>query len=388
MWDAARSGLRGEVESLIAGEDKRSGLLRCVSERREYPRLYPRGKHPGASPKLFALYQTDVCGRTARVLHLAQSISRRAATEIKAQELLRLQRPEAFRDPGGRNRFRRLMSELAWQGDFTLEDYLLLFPPSADERGVGVRFDGWDIIRYYLHHVDDEAISAATPDFQKRRGEPIERLAYYAGRIFETYVAERGVGRFESEVLQRSGMGSAGPKWLQRQFTRHAVQFRGFTYAAWEALCLNDAGRSCLSELLFQMRLLWAEWLKNGTAPPDGIPVAQNGSGLVNTVDVALAEMSARYVQQRGISRFHRDVLMRLQQGTIGLPWLRRQLVRPGDRGAVRISERDWEDLLLDDAGRWAPSTRLFQMHLCLANVYRHFMQNKAMTESIEEDVQ
>ena len=112
MWDAARAGLRKEIERLIAAEDRRWGFLRCVSERREYPGLYPRGKYSGADPKLFALYQTEVCGRPAPVLSLAHTLARQAATEIKETELSRLQRPEAIRAPAARNRFRRLMWEL------------------------------------------------------------------------------------------------------------------------------------------------------------------------------------------------------------------------------------------------------------------------------------
>ena len=346
MWGAARSGLRKEVEHLIAGEDKRWGLFRCVSERRDYPGLYPRGKHAGASPKLFALYQSEVCGTPARVLSIAYTLARQAAMELKVNELSRLQRAEVFRALAARNRFRRLMSELARQNDFTLADYLLLFPPNDDERGVGVRSDGWNIIRYYLHHVDDQDVSVGTPGVGRPDNERIEKVVYYAGRIFSVYVAERGVGRFESDVLQRAGMGHLGTTWLRRQFTRLAAEFSGFTYAAWEVLCLNDAGRSCLSELLFQMRLLWAEWLRNGTSPAEGIPAIQNGSGLLKRVEEALAVVFTGYVQQRGVVRFHRDIIMRLQQRTIGLGWLRRQLVnRGGRRHEATMSESDWEDL-------------------------------------------
>jgi CRISPR-associated protein Cst1 len=387
MSNAARSGLHLDVERLIASEDKRGGLLRCISERRACPGLYPRGNHGGAGPRLFALYQTEVCGRSARVLSLAHTLACQAAIEIKETELSRLRRPEAFRAPAARNRFRRLMSELARQNHFTLDDYLLLFPSNDDERGIGVRSDGWDIIRYYLHHIDDQDGLAGTPNFGRPVGKKTEKVTYYAGRIFSAYVAERGVERFESDVLQRARMGHLGTVWLQRQFTRLAEQFPGFTCAAWETLILNDAGRSCLSELLFQMRLLWAQWLRDGPDLSGGTLVSQDGSGLPKKVEGVLAEMLVRYVQQRGIARFRRDVLLRLQQRTIGLGWLRRQLVDRGRGDEQTMSESDWEELLNDDAGRRAPTTRLFQMHLYLVNVYRDMMQSEAMVdESIKEE--
>lgn len=387
MWDAARSGLRNEVQDLIAGEDKRWGLFRCVSERRDYRALYPTGKHVGASPKLFALYQTEVCCRPARILSLAQTLARQTAAEIKPKELPRFQRPEAFRSPATRNRFRRLMWEMARQGAFTLDDYLSLFPPNEDERGVGVRSDGWDMIRYYLHHVDDQDVPVGTLDTERLVGQRTEMIAYYAGQIFSAYAAERSIDRFESDVLQRAGMGQLGSMWLQRQFTRLAEQSPGFTYGAWEVLCMNDAGRSCLAELLFQMRLLWAEWLKNGAAPSKGMPLMQNTSGLPKSAEEALAGMLVRYVQDRGAARFRRDVLTRLQQRRIGLGWLRRQLLdRRRRRDDVALSESDWDELLNDDSGRRAPSTRFFQMQLLLANLYRGMMQGETIAAKMKEE--
>jgi hypothetical protein len=110
---------------------------------------------------------------------------------------------------------------------------------------------------------------------------------------------------------------------------------------------------------------------------------------LLKRVEEALAGVFAGYVQRRGVARFRRDVLMGLQQRTIGLVWLRRQLLdRGGCAESPRISESDWEQLLNDDTGRWGPSTRLFQMHLYLANIYRNITQSNSMIESIEEDVQ
>lgn len=114
-----------------------------------------------------------------------------------------------------------------------------------------------------------------------------------------------------------------------------------------------------------------------------------NESGLLKKVEAAVAEAFVEYGQQRGVPRFRRDVLMRLQQRAIGLGWFRRKLVdRGGCTESARISESDWEQLLNDDTGRWGPSTRLFQMHLYLANIYRSVSRSNSIIESIEEDVQ
>jgi hypothetical protein len=106
-------------------------------------------------------------------------------------------------------------------------------------------------------------------------------------------------------------------------------------------------------------------------------------------VEQVLKEMLVGYVQERGIDRSRRDILMSLQQRMIGLGWLRRQLVeRGGGQNGMRVAESDWEQSLNDDIGHRAPFIRLFQMHLYLANVYRNIIEDNVVIESIGEDAQ
>ncbi len=113
----------------LAGKEKNNG--RCFgahTERRDYPELYPRGKRLGASPKLFRLYQTEVCDRPLRALSIARSAAQQASKGLKPKDLARLQRQEAFRSQEVRNRFRGFMSALAQQDAFNLDDYFHFFP--------------------------------------------------------------------------------------------------------------------------------------------------------------------------------------------------------------------------------------------------------------------
>lgn len=86
-------------------------------------------------------------------------------------------------------------------------------------------------------------------------------VRYYAGRIMQDYADERGWNRFRSDVLNRMARGEIGVPWLQREFVRLAEVYPGFTYGAWNDLCTDGRGRLFTAELLFQMRLLWTEWL-------------------------------------------------------------------------------------------------------------------------------
>jgi len=88
--------------------------------------------------------------------------------------------------------------------------------------------------------------------------------------------------------------------------------------------------------------------------------------------------MFTAYVKERGLGRFRRDVLDRMSRREIGLAWLRRRLMPEGSlRSSGVMPIADWEDFLKDDEGHAAPSRRLFQMHLRLANLYREAKEHE-----------
>jgi CRISPR-associated protein Cst1 len=374
LLKAARNNLDREVEHIIDSEKKRElSLFRCITEQRDYPGLYPRGKWLGASPKLFALYQAEVCARSPKVLEIARTLARQAAEGLKPKDLKRIQREEAFSERAVRNQFRGLMVSSAQESQFTLDDYIGLFPLRDDVSGISVHFDGWNLIRYYLHHLSDSEPFAEISTSQTASPTRLATLRYYAARIFSGYIEERGKARFHSEVLSRMIRGEISVSWLENQFTRLAEKHTGFTYGAWNYLCKNDDGQLFIGELLFQMRLLWTEWMQTDEVPVTETLASQNGSGLPVAVETCLRTMFSRYVAQRGLERFYRDVLMRLRRNEIGLAWLRRWIVRQENEtpDAVTLSQEDWEELLKDDEGRPCSRERQFQMHLLMANLYR-----------------
>lgn len=374
LLKAVRYGLHQEVESLISSEGKKERpFYRCIAEQRDYSGLYPRGKRLGVSPKLFALYQTEICARSPRVLEVARVFACQAAEGLKPKELKRLQREEAFLEQSVRAQFRSLMVSSAQKRQFTLDDYIGLFPLRDDISGISVHFDGWNLIRYYLHHLSGSEPFAETSTPQTASPEKLTTLRDYASRIFSDYIEERSRARFHSEVLSRMGRGESSVLWLGNQFTRLAERHAGFTYGAWKRLCKNDDGQLFVSELLFQMRLLWTEWMRTDGAPVTEAPESLNGSGLPVAVETCLRETFSRYVVQRGLERFYRDVLVRLRRKEIGLAWFRRWIVRQEGKipDAVTLSQEDWEELLKDDEGHPCSRERQFQMHLLMANLYR-----------------
>ena len=373
LWEAVGHGLRRELETLLASEKKQRPFLECVLEQREYGGLYPRGKWKGASLKLFALYQVRVCGRTPRVLELAHALASQRATELDKKNLDRLKREEGFSEASVRNQFRGMIARMALEGTFTIEDYLGLFPMREEESGIRVSFDGWNLIRYYLHYLDGFERPEAQTRQALQESPKLALVRYYASCIMRDYVRERGKDKFRSDLLSRIALGNVGLPWLRRQFVRLAETLPGFTYGAWKTLCLDANAIGFGSELLFQFRLLWGTWLHKDVLAESSVPVYLDSSDLPDEVTLGLRERFAQYVERRGLKRFHSDVLLRLRRGEISLDWFKRQLVseRNGPDEPCTLPEDQWDDLLRDAEGRPCSRERFFQMHLVLANLYR-----------------
>lgn len=371
LWEAVSWGLRQEIENLVSHEGK-SGkpFLRCVLERSDYRGLYPKGKYSGVSPKLFALYQTYVCGHTPKSLTFAHSLAAERTRELQKKELERLKREEAFSESSARNQFRGMIARLVSETRFTYEDYVGLFPLIEDAPGIRVSFEGWNLVRYYLHHVDGfEALQDQSP--QPAVSSKTDAVRYYAAEIMRDLIQERGKSGFQHHVMDRMAR-EIGAAWLRRQFVRLAESKRGFSYEGWKQLCPRE-GRPFVGELLFQMRLLWSQWMRELDTPHVGAPELANGGGLPRMIAEMLKHVFADYTGQRGLSRFREDVLTRLRRGDIGIGWFRKQVTN--ERTTVSeiqpLGEEEWDDFLRDAEGGSCAPERLFQMHLMFANFYR-----------------
>jgi CRISPR-associated protein Cst1 len=382
LSEAVRSGLTHEVDHLLQSEGRREyPFMRCIIEARDYGSLYPRQKWNGVSPKLFSLYQTIVLGRTPRALQAAHLLAGKMESGLGPGERARLRREESFQDRGNRSRAQQCLSDLVAQGNFNHSIYLEMFPPE-DGPGVLVGYDGWNLLRFYLHHIDDAAFAtpmeADSSDVQSAR---IDEIRFYAAVIYEDLVGNLGVSGFRSAVLARMSRGRLGSAWLRQQFLRLAETNEGFSWNHWQQLCCLRDGRTFVGELLFQLRLLWIQWLHVGHPQTVSAPPWVPASGLPQAMESTLREELQRYCEGRGLARLHRDVLVRLRQRAIGLDWFSRRLVAEV-ADARGLTDTEWEDFLNDDEGSPILGDRLFQLHLYSANFYR-----AGLTESQQEAV-
>lgn len=373
LWDAVQDGLRSDIESLVGSEGKnpRYSLFRCILDRRDYPNLYPKGKKRGASSKLFALYQVRIRRHSSKALQIAFKLAKEVAEEVSEKDLKRLQRPEAFKkEEKLKNQFRASMVRMAEKGELTIEDYLNLFP-IKDNQGVTAEWDGWNLIRFYLYHTneDDEPKSiTATKD------RPIPNfILYYAGAIYNHYISEKGRDRFQREVLGQMKLDKIRGEWLKNQFVKLAEYEDGFTYGHWSRLCKLDNGIFYIPELLYQMRLLWSQWMHEGRMSVDISKPAGSKStnGLSMRISTLIETVFTDYVDRRGLDRFQRDVLLKVRRKEIGFFWFKERLTKQISKDVQPLTAEEWEEFLVDDEGQSIKAERLFQIHLTLANLYR-----------------
>ena len=370
LWEAVRHGLNDEIDGLLTNVKKEdTTFLDSLARRQDYWGIYPHNRWKGASTKLFAFYQTRACKRVPRTLALAHALAIQYAVETKERDAERLKNDTFFSDASLRGHFRKLMIRFALDGKLTLTDYLDLFPPVPVGTGIEVRPDGWNILRYYLHHLDDCGPLQGQATLSRSMVSAAREVRYYAARIMQGYVKQSGKKR----LLNRITRSEVSLWWLKYQFACLAESHSGFTYEAWKRMLIDETGRLCTSEMMFQMRLLWSEWMRAGVIPQIQIPEFPNGTGLPNEVARMLRWLYLRYTQQRGRGQFQKEVLIRLRQAELGLVWFRHRFIGLGRefKQPEFSLEIQWENFLRDEEGRLRSGERLFQMHLMLANLYR-----------------
>jgi hypothetical protein len=378
LWDAVKLGLGSEIELLIAKEGKnpRYSLYHCILEQRDYLDLYPEGKKPGATSELFTHYQMNILAHSINALQISYDLSKTIVNHINEKELKRLQRSEAFRERENRTQIRYFIVQMAEQGEITLKEYLDLFPLN-EGRGINVGWDGWNLIRFYLHHTSEEfpRMNETIPQVEK----VTSPLPYYAAQIYIHYLMEKGKDRFQKEVITKIDRDIKVP-WLKNQFAQLAESQEGFTYENWENLCKRDDGRIFTNELIFQMRLLWIQWLREDKVSVNIPQPSSNGyNSIPKKINVILEVIFRDYVEQRGISRFNRDILVKLRKNELGIPWFKNKFTGQISPDIEPLTELEWDDFLIDEDGNSATTERYFQLKLAFANLYRMAMCNEQL---------
>jgi hypothetical protein len=370
LWEAVRSGNRKEISEILSSAGKREpSFLRCIAEGIDYPGLYPRGHSRGVSPELFCLYQANVSQRSSTAIETAARLGQAFAVDAREPELKRATRDGAFDRPSLRSAFKLQMIRLAERGELSLHEYQSLFPTTV-ENGTRVSSDGWEVIRYFLNqpsYLLNARRSAPSTDLTSQAAS----LEYYAFQIFRGYVARRGIESFQRNVLNRFRRGRIPLRWLQDQFVKLAAIADGFSFANW-LFIFGDP--PAIAEPMFQMRLLWIERIGSRRSdewdrPP--CPEINFASGLGKPLEDRLRTSFKRFVKDRGLHRFQRDMLLPLSQRAIGLDSLKDWIKKWSADEVDEYGFTSWKNHFPDYGDNIAISEFFFRIHLLLANLYR-----------------
>ena len=165
--------------------------------------------------------------------------------------------------------------------------------------------------------------------------------------------------------------------WLKNQFVHLAESENGFTYENWNNLCKQDDQSVFISELMFQMRLLWIQWIREDqTMVNFSQPIVSGDNGIPEKINRTLEMIAKNYIEQRGDSRYYQDILVKIRKKELGMAWIRRKFTESSVLNNEPITEQEWDDFLIDDEGNDVKNERFFQIQLAFANIYRMRVYN------------
>jgi hypothetical protein len=279
LWQASID-FNTELKQYLQNEKKVKPdyqLLTSIQRGREYLSFYPfKGQKP-ASIGLFELYQKLIRGRSPAMLQMAQFVASKLRKIQQSPDAPKhfkklekdLGQPAPLLRP-----LKGLLAEWAQAGDFTLNDYALLFPCDVDEQGQCQRpvnvapFDSWRLVWFYLNH---ELADVSKPDSGDETVLTHPKIKQFAADLFSYYEKKMRLDQFQKRILQRLRREEITNYDLREAFVRLAEEgFEGYTSEAWDDLCRDESGNNVTYEVRFQLRLelsnLYAQSMKRNQA--------------------------------------------------------------------------------------------------------------------------
>jgi len=311
LWSIAiENKLLSELLEILKRENPKnpsSHLLTAIEHKTDYFGFYPLFNKKGekqstaASPKLYEIFQTQVLNRKKTALDAAKRLAGLLYQEFKTKEetetpdekkkksfeqILR-ENPRRSKDRQVRTELRKQMARFAEDGKLTFDDYVQLFPAanlegivnlnseSAQniwrEKGAAVRSSnyGWDLVWFYLHHLNDRQITFEESEQIKLSKEELimftnPKIQEFAKDVFESTLEQRGgkdtkrgLEFINRNIIEKFSRGKVGVADLRDWFSRLGknTEKKGYESEDWDALCRNERGQNEIGELLFQFRL-------------------------------------------------------------------------------------------------------------------------------------
>ena len=219
LRDAVIKDLGDDALGLIGAESNKIGyeysFLNCISKGRDYRPLYPSGKWQGATPGLYLLYQTDVLGYPAAVLHTAYNIATYLKAHTTKDVIANLER-----DPRKQNRVRKYVIEMVGKGLVSFNDYYdLMIRDPTDSR------NPWMLIKYYSLNEREVIFNSVIGNDEIYSKEYRDKVIAAATRIFSLFVEEYGIERLK-RLLTKFTARKIGNSWLRLWFEKAGIDYR------------------------------------------------------------------------------------------------------------------------------------------------------------------
>ena len=264
VFEIARKVPLTEVETLINRDIKnyQTSLLNCIINRMDYPKLYPKKYgNEGASHTLFRLYQTKVLGHSISKLRTAYKIAKYIKAKAEDCDRIGIDLDKIYHKQLDVKKLIVQMVTDATEANISLDEYYDLFVVG---RGSG-NGHPWRLVKYYLLTDSDVDFPVSSTEIHHPTtsyGESRYRARFdsIGKAIRDSYIARKGVAKFEREVLGGLAHSQLGERWLWSQLqilAEEAQQQEPQTSFDPQATWRELVDGNDIHELLYLLRLLW-----------------------------------------------------------------------------------------------------------------------------------
>lgn len=268
LWEVSRKSqdFRNEFLKLV-GNEKGSRLFDSISYGEDYEGLYPKGKHKGVTPEFYEYFEIYIVGKSGKGLDFARKIALGMLKGKDKKEINKLQKSDIFKEEENRNLAKKIIYKLILDGEADYKDYLELFNRKNEYLNIN-SYEAYNTIMYYLYNYDAPKIKeeGRTMNLEIKSIHTDKKIKTFAKLFFEYYVIDsrglkRGIERFKKDILDKYK--DFDEIKLKEAFARMAEIYDceelKLDYDGWLEFIVDSDGNRRIYELLFQLRLAFAE---------------------------------------------------------------------------------------------------------------------------------
>lgn len=230
-------------------------LLECIEEKRFYYAMLPYKKYEGESLKFISFYMNRLMGITKESLISIHNLAKEIINTTTDQKVLnKLLKSDSMNEQKNQKNIKRIMANLAKEGRFSISDYRSIFP-LVSEHPIRSDSKAWRIIQIFLVKQGESLSKDLETNEENIMSDSYIKIDNIAKLYFEYYVAERGIKRFEKDILDKFDREEIKTEWLKNVYCKLAKEHEDYTFDDWSNFILDENGKPITYELLFQIRL-------------------------------------------------------------------------------------------------------------------------------------